>query len=216
MPRTEAPPAPPISYQPHLAEPTRTPPPSPLPDARKGATSFPTPCPNPTCGRSVMVPPGGTAQCAFCGTVVDAQGRAVGAVAGPAQFGLTGYVPRDLPAPPPGAGIGGTAVLAGPSARPASSVLLEGAAGSHRVLVGIESRVGRDGSLCSITLLEPRVSGVHASLRIDGGVLVVRDDKSNNGTFVNDHRIEPGTWTPVPAGSRLRFGPVEFTVRHET
>jgi pSer/pThr/pTyr-binding forkhead associated (FHA) protein len=84
------------------------------------------------------------------------------------------------------------------------------------VLAGIESRVGRDGSMCSIALNEARVSGVHASLKLEGGILHVRDDKSHNGTFVNGNRIAPGTWIPVPGGSQLRFGPIEFVVRHES
>ena len=43
--------------------------------------------------------------------------------------------------------------------------------------------------------------------------LVVRDERSNNGTYVDGARIPAHVWTPVGASSRLRFGPVEFTVR---
>jgi len=74
-------------------------------------------------------------------------------------------------------------------------------------------RVGRDPAQCPITLAEPRVSGVHATLRFDGGHLNVRDEGSNNGTYVNGTRIAPNAFTPVPSGAQLRFGPVEFTVR---
>jgi pSer/pThr/pTyr-binding forkhead associated (FHA) protein len=80
---------------------------------------------------------------------------------------------------------------------------------------GPEMRVGRDGAQCAILLSEPRVSGVHASLKLEGGQLLVRDENSNNGTHVNNGRIPAGTWSPVPNGSLLRFGPAEFTVRLE-
>ena len=66
-----------------------------------------------------------------------------------------------------------------------------------------------------ILLTEPRVSGVHATVRLDGGQLLVRDENSNNGTHVNGTRLSAGVWTPAPNGSLVRFGPVEFTVRLE-
>jgi pSer/pThr/pTyr-binding forkhead associated (FHA) protein len=76
-------------------------------------------------------------------------------------------------------------------------------------------RVGRDPAQCPIFLSEPRVSGVHATLRFDGGQLLVRDERSNNGTWVGGARIEPGAWISVPAGMPLRFGPIEFSVQLE-
>jgi pSer/pThr/pTyr-binding forkhead associated (FHA) protein len=80
---------------------------------------------------------------------------------------------------------------------------------------GAEVRVGRDPGQCVIFLSEPRVSGVHATLRFEGGQLLVRDETSNNGTWVSGARIAPGAWTPVPMGTPLRFGPVEFNVQPE-
>jgi pSer/pThr/pTyr-binding forkhead associated (FHA) protein len=43
----------------------------------------------------------------------------------------------------------------------------------------------------------------------------VRDENSNNGTFVGGQRLGPGQWTPVPHGGNLRFGPDEFVIRLE-
>jgi pSer/pThr/pTyr-binding forkhead associated (FHA) protein len=83
------------------------------------------------------------------------------------------------------------------------------------VVPGVEMRAGRDGSQCAILLAEPRISGVHASLRIDAGQLWLRDEHSNNGSQLNGTRLAPGTWTPVPNGSLIRFGPVEFSVSLE-
>lgn len=59
------------------------------------------------------------------------------------------------------------------------------------------------------------MSGVHATLKMDVGSLWVRDESSNNGTWVQGTRIAPAVWNIVPAGASLRFGPVEFTVTVE-
>jgi pSer/pThr/pTyr-binding forkhead associated (FHA) protein len=94
-------------------------------------------------------------------------------------------------------------------------VTLRGTSGQFSIRAGSEVRVGRDAGQCSIFLAEPRVSGVHATLKLDGGQLLVRDETSNNGTWISGARIAPGAWTPVPAGTPLRFGPVEFSVQLE-
>jgi pSer/pThr/pTyr-binding forkhead associated (FHA) protein len=76
-------------------------------------------------------------------------------------------------------------------------------------------RAGRDGAQCGILLSEPRVSGVHATVKLENGALMVRDENSNNGTTVNGARVQGGVWSPVPHGSIVRFGPVEFSARLE-
>ncbi len=92
-----------------------------------------------------------------------------------------------------------------------SSATLTGATGVYTILAGQEVRAGRDNAQCVIALNEPRVSGVHASLKLEGGQLYVRDENSNNGTLVNGNRLSPGLWSPVPPGSIVRFGPIEFS-----
>jgi len=104
----------------------------------------------------------------------------------------------------------GPPVAAGPSA-----ATIRGPSGQFTVRPGAEMRVGRDPAQCPVYLAEPRVSGVHATLRFDAGQLLVRDETSNNGTWIAGSRINPGVWTSVPAGAPLRFGPVEFTVQLE-
>jgi pSer/pThr/pTyr-binding forkhead associated (FHA) protein len=96
-----------------------------------------------------------------------------------------------------------------------SRATLQGASGVFTVVPGVEMRAGRDGSQCGILLTEPRVSGVHSTLRLDGTQLLIRDENSNNGTQVKGTRLPAGVWTPAPNGSLVRFGPVEFTVRLE-
>jgi hypothetical protein len=93
----------------------------------------------------------------------------------------------------------------------ASSAVLTGSSGVYTILAGQEVRIGRDAGQCTIALNEPRVSGVHASLKLEAGQLYVRDENSNNGTLVNGNRLSPGVWSPVPPGSILRFGPIEFS-----
>jgi hypothetical protein len=119
---------------------------------------------------------------------------------------------------PPGQVYGGKAPA--PQAPPpnpygggASSALLQCSAGVFTVLQGQEMRAGRDAAQCGIALAEPRISAVHATFKLESGQLVVRDENSNNGTLVNNNRLSPGVWAPVPNGSVVRLGPVEFTAR---
>jgi pSer/pThr/pTyr-binding forkhead associated (FHA) protein len=97
----------------------------------------------------------------------------------------------------------------------ATGASILGASGQFAIMAGIDVHVGRDPAQCPITLVEPRVSGVHATLRFENGVLMVRDEGSNNGTYVNGIRIPAGVLTPVSSGGQLRFGPIEFSVRLE-
>ena len=125
----------------------------------------------------------------------------------PPNYGLTGAQPAAVQAPPDpyaGGGMGG-----------ASRAVISGAAGTFPINPGMECNVGRDGARCQVLLQEPRVSAVHSTLKFEGGQLMVRDGGSNNGTYLNGNRLQPGVYTPVPPGSMLRFGPVEFLVRLE-
>lgn len=107
-----------------------------------------------------------------------------------------GQAPASAPQPP-----------AGPS-----RATLQSTAGVFTVMAGTEVHAGRDPAQCVVLLAEPRVSGVHASLKMDGGQLYIRDDNSNNGTFLNGVQLGAGAWTQVPQGSAVRLGPVEMTV----
>jgi hypothetical protein len=130
----------------------------------------------------------------------------------PPGFPLTGALTAQPPVPPPSPYGGGGPGVPAPAPKAAS---LRGLSGQYTVQAGAEVRVGRDPAQCPIFLSEPRISGVHATLRFEGGQLLVRDETSNNGTWIAGARIAPGVWTPVPPGTVLRFGPVEFTVQLE-
>jgi len=94
-------------------------------------------------------------------------------------------------------------------------VHLDGSAGLFTLQPGVEVRAGRDGNQCTVLMTEPRVSSVHASLKIEGKQLLLRDENSNNGTLVNGAKVNPGAWVPVANGATISFGPVQFNVKFE-
>lgn len=140
--------------------------------------------------------------------------RGGGSAATPPRPVVSGAAPPGGYAPGPAPGDFGYGATPAPAAGPTRAVL-SGAAGVFTVTPALEMRVGRDGANCQILLTEPRVSGTHASLKFENGQLMVRDEGSNNGTYLNGQRIGPQIWTPVPPGTSLRFGPVEFAIRLE-
>jgi hypothetical protein len=149
----------------------------------------------PSCGMSTMATPGQPAVCFSCGQPLGGDWAGAGR-------------PADARRTPPAQNAYG-------ASHSGSAATIRGAAGQFSVRGGSELRVGRDPSQCPIFLSEPRVSGVHATLKFETGQLMVRDENSNNGTWVYGSRVTPGVWVPVPAGTPLRFGPVEFTVELE-
>jgi hypothetical protein len=147
----------------------------------------------------------GTAQIAAPPPAVVVAAPPVASPGRPA-FPLTSQLDASALAPPPNP-------YGASSARPATSASIIGAAGTFAIKSGGEVKVGRDPASCPITLTDPKVSGNHATLKFEGGQLLVRDDGSNNGTHIDGVRIPAQTWTPVSPNVRLRFGPVEFAVR---
>jgi hypothetical protein len=97
----------------------------------------------------------------------------------------------------------------------ANRAVLTGSLGTFTVMPGGEVRAGRDANQCTIVLADARVSSVHASLKLENGHLFVRDEGSNNGTFVDGAPAPRGVWTQVRHGAALRFGPLELSARLE-
>jgi hypothetical protein len=165
----------------------------------------------PACSSVTMATAGQPAVCFSCGQPlprdIGPSASAQGAAAvREQQYPLTGGMQSPLEPPPNPYGA---------QAGAATTAHIVGVAGTFAVRPGIEVRVGRDPAQCPITLSEPRVSGVHATLKFEGGRLMVRDEGSNNGSYVDGTRIASGAWTPVRAGGTVRFGPIEFTARLE-
>ncbi|MEN9578947.1 MAG: hypothetical protein RJA70_1956 [Pseudomonadota bacterium] len=127
--------------------------------------------------------------------------------------------------PPPAPVVAGPAVaapqpigMAAPVPPPpahASRAVLQGRSGVFTVPPELEMRVGRDGATCAILLSDPTVSSFHATVKLQNGQLWVRDENSNNGTFIGGTRLAPAQWTPVAHGSALHFGTADFTARLE-
>jgi hypothetical protein len=136
-------------------------------------------------------------------------GAPMGAMGGAPMGGAPMMGPMGAaPMVPQGAPMGGM------PANPTRAVL-HGTPGSYPVTPGRELKVGRDPGLCDVCLTEPRISGIHATVKFEGGQLMIRDEGSNNGTYVAGGKIQSYAWVAVPAGQVLRFGPIEFTVRLE-
>jgi hypothetical protein len=154
-----------------------------------------------------MATPGQSSVCFSCGQPLprDASGGGGPATPPPGSppFPLTGGMASPLEPPP------------NPYGNAPTTASIVGAAGQFAIRAGVEVKVGRDPAQCPITLTEPRVSGVHATLKFENAKVLVRDEGSNNGTFVNSTRIHASVWETVPSGASLRFGPVEFTLRVE-
>jgi hypothetical protein len=74
--------------------------------------------------------------------------------------------------------------------------------------------VGRDGSRCQITLQDDSVSGQHFQIiRDPGGQLFLLDEKSTNGTLVNQTLAPKGTRLPIQEGTLIQVGRTVMALR---
>ena len=63
---------------------------------------------------------------------------------------------------------------------------------------------------CNLVFNRPTVSGIHCEIQIEEGGLVLTDQYSRNGTFINGIRV--GASTRLDSGVILRLGQEEFLV----
>ena len=153
----------------------------------------------PSCGASTGYTPGRASFCFSCGQPLPAM-QAPPASAGPYPLTGGGMDALAPPTPPPN------------PYGPAKTFRLQGGPGTFLVTPGPDVLVGRDPARVAVLLAEPRVSAVHATMKIDQGQLWVRDEGSNNGVYIDDQRIPAGAWSSVRSGAALRFGPIAFSV----
>lgn len=102
-------------------------------------------------------------------------------------------------------GPAGTRVFEIPVARTPSAaleVIEPGRAARHVALTGGPTTIGR-GSDCQVILADAHASRQHARLEVRGGVLVLTDLGSTNGTRVNGHRVRE---VVLGVGDRIELG----------
>jgi hypothetical protein len=90
-----------------------------------------------------------------------------------------------------------------------ANIIIQFSSGDLSVSPGQELVLGRDpvhSPVASTFSRFDNVSRRHATLGIDGaGQLWVRDERSTNGTFVNDRRLQPGEQTSLRDGDSIRL-----------
>jgi hypothetical protein len=96
-----------------------------------------------------------------------------------------------------------------------SRAVLQGPFGALVVVPGMEMRLGRDAASCALLVSDPSVSSFHATVKLENGQLWIKDENSNNGTFIAGARLAPGQWTPLAHGGNVRIGPLDFAIRFE-
>ena len=74
-----------------------------------------------------------------------------------------------------------------------------------------EVKIGRDPAMVDVVLDDPRVSALHAIVRIRPGHVEILDVNSNNGVLVNGQRVH-GTMV-LPPGADVMIGPVPLDLR---
>jgi pSer/pThr/pTyr-binding forkhead associated (FHA) protein len=72
-------------------------------------------------------------------------------------------------------------------------------------------RIGR-GDECQIQVDNALASRIHASIWVDKGQLLLRDERSRNGTFVNGRRISPGVTQRLYEADRVQIVGVTYVV----
>lgn len=68
------------------------------------------------------------------------------------------------------------------------------------------SFIGRDSSLSQIVLSDPRISKTHVWIGVKDGRVVITDQGSRNGTFVNDPKSDRVTETSLNSGDTVILG----------
>jgi FHA domain len=88
-------------------------------------------------------------------------------------------------------------------------VIRETATGQTRILES-DHVVGRVAApMCSLTVSQPFVSGVHAELRWTGQTWELKDLGSRNGTYLDGKRVDSSLPYVIEKGSRIGFGRID-------
>lgn len=80
---------------------------------------------------------------------------------------------------------------------------------------GVDATVGSDPARALVVLGAAGVEPIHATFALRGAELLVRDEASAEGTFVDGVRATAGSWARVAHGARVRLGRAELVARLE-
>jgi len=86
-------------------------------------------------------------------------------------------------------------------------------ADGHEYAISGPTRIGREAD-CQIRYDDPAISRHHATVSIEQGVLVITDNNSANGVFMDGRRLQAGRVYRLRPGDRVRLGTtqIEFEV----
>ena len=119
--------------------------------------------------------------------------------AAPTESGPTGTIVES----------GGRATAAAPPTSPEIARLVSLPAGTVYPIYSFPAAVGRRAD-SAIMINDPYVSGKHAELIEDGGLITVHDLGSTNGTVVGSEMLDRGASAPLPPGGIVQFGKQRF------
>jgi|SRR5947209_2098823 len=129
---------------------------------------------------------------------------------------LRGRKEEYVPAAPEATGVhatGGAGFAEGDGHEPALVVSrAPGHAAGMIYDIGEGAVLGR-GDAADIRLEDPFASSRHARLVVQGGIVVLEDLGSTNGTYLNDELVHGPQ--PLHPGDRVRIGDSEFTYQNE-
>jgi pSer/pThr/pTyr-binding forkhead associated (FHA) protein len=89
-------------------------------------------------------------------------------------------------------------------------VVIGGRASKNEVELKLPATIGR-GERATVLVHHPTVSRAHCEILEQNGMLMLRDLKSLNGTFVGNERVEEALLMP---GDSLTIGPLTFQVNY--
>lgn len=93
----------------------------------------------------------------------------------------------------------------------AKLTVVGGKASKRTVALRLPTTIGRSRD-ADLTVAHPQISRKHCELVEAGGLILIRDVGSLNGTYVNSHRVKEA---PLPPDATFSIGPLTFRVRYQ-
>jgi ABC-type multidrug transport system ATPase subunit/pSer/pThr/pTyr-binding forkhead associated (FHA) protein len=82
---------------------------------------------------------------------------------------------------------------------------------NHEIDEGKMISIGRTGFGADIEINEPRVSSLHARVKLEEGQIRLFDSNSLNGVKINGRKIEPGIWTTISDNDEISISDLIVT-----